>query len=325
MIQLLLLIFANTAFAADRIGNGGGVWSCETPQAIDNIMFVDFFEARTEFQLEIKEKNIFYFSEYTERKNWIQNNLDFGNEIQKNFNFIEQNINYADAELQLIEDALYRIIPGSSFCPNGKWKYTQLVNFNEYSKVLIRKDLWESPLLSSTSKAGVLIHEGVYSYLREKFNEKDSVRTRIITGLVFSTLSDSDKVQKINEILKGTTPPPPPPPPVTSYYCALQGDLVGAAYIAETKSATVSTSQVQQECAIKEHSSIHCSQNVVCEKITTSEEHFACGVKGGFGNSYSGTGRVQVEAQANVLNECIKKESSPIFCPKLKDIICEQF
>jgi len=128
---------------------------------------------------------------------------DLYGKIGKELERVEANIVPVTAELQIVDDSLFRIKPSKSDCLNGIISYMQLANYTNYGKILLQKQLFENPKLSNTDKASLFIHEAVYAFLRT-LGDTDSVRARKVVGLLFSTLSTDDLKKELEKVLSGS-------------------------------------------------------------------------------------------------------------------------
>ncbi len=239
-----ILVIAPAAFAwsrmpdkPDKIGNGGGVWVCEDSSLkVFDIMFIDIYEAKREYQLNIPEVPNPYLDLVQLQKSWISVHLSEGAKIVSHVEYVEQNITWLEDIINLIPDSFARISPQPATCVNGKWDPVQLVNFTEDARILIRKDLFDSTYMSNVEKAAVYLHEGIYSYLRDEFGDSNSVRARAIVGFLFSDLPEDQKLARIQKVLgQNPPPPPPPPPPPGSWMCGLRIDSYSPLYVFEAE------------------------------------------------------------------------------------------
>lgn len=194
-------------FASEgAIGNGGGAWVCQNADALGTLRWaqlVDLYEARTEFgliQQEMGERNYHEIIDLIRMK-LFSVDKGFYEGIQKQLETVEPNLVFVDADLEIVDDALYRIRPSKKECLGGTISYVQLANYTNYGKILIQKGVFEDPRLGEVDKAALMIHEAVYAYLRERFQEKDSVCARRIVGLLFSTMRAEEVKKEIEKLL----------------------------------------------------------------------------------------------------------------------------
>lgn len=196
MILALLLAGLNTTFAkqGERGGNGGGAWVCQNKdnlRTIRKVELVDFYEAEKEFKYVINKhpgrdaQTILDLYKY--RIFNIDKNLSYS--MEPYFSKLNDKLNLVDTDLEIIDDALYRVKPPQRWCEKGTISYQQLANFTNYGSILINEYLYNHAQVSELERAGLLLHEVVYEYLRDKFDDKDSQRARRFVGIIASTLT----------------------------------------------------------------------------------------------------------------------------------------
>lgn len=197
--------------ASPRVGNGGGVWTCEdrSTRSIRWLRFVDLFEAENEFGLNIPQRD---------GDTWqiVQGTLTAMPIISPNLHRLilanpvdfEEVIRFIpkSAGLTVIEDAAIRVRPLPETCADGYLYYGQLANFTFDGRLLISSKFWHDESFTDTERAALIVHEAVYKALREGMGDKNSSRVRQIVGVLFSDLSDSGKSQKIDAILMQAVP-----------------------------------------------------------------------------------------------------------------------
>jgi hypothetical protein len=77
-------------------------------------------------------------------------------------------------------------------------KYEQIVDFNDISgQIQVQIDLFNS--LDEVSKAALVVHEGVYAFRRDGY-DMDSVNSRHIVGLAFSSVSNGERHNDIESL-----------------------------------------------------------------------------------------------------------------------------
>lgn len=330
----VLLLTKYASAAPDKFGNGGGVWSCEgSSSELFDMMFMDVFEARREYQLIVPETAGEHLAYVQEKKAWIQKNLPQGIQINKHIEYVEKNITWIDDIIVSIPDAANKITPHPSLCKQGEWKPVQLVNFTDDFRILIRRELFESPLLTNMERGAVYLHEGIYSFLRSEFNDSTSVRTRAIVGFVISDLSDSEKVQRINKVLGQE--PVNPDPEEHGYVCGIRPGHVGHLYLGEKKTEAEARTAALEECIKGERIDFlfpgvgygperECiASKVGCEEIKTSEKKYSCSFKDFFGRKeFKGQGRTRLEAQKDSINSCYVNGEDEHTCSRLDSMTC---
>ncbi len=267
-MQRLILLFALvtiisplTHSAPDKIGNGGGVWMCELPTGdFTDLMFVDVFEARREFKLNLPEITTEPLVSLHKRKQWIKKNLPSHSEMIDDIEYVEKSITWIEDVLVTIPDVSNKTMPHPSTCRGGKWTLAQMVNFTEDFRILVRKDFYNSSFLTDLEREAVYLHEGVYSYLRTTQGDVNSVRTRQIVGLLLADgsyvdspekiipLSDAERAKRIEKILGQSQPTPPPPPPSGKIICGLRPDDHSALYAVIAKTEAEARASVVKAC-----------------------------------------------------------------------------
>lgn len=210
-IFVLLTVCLSAEAAPPRVGNGGGVWTCEnrTTKKIRWLRFVDLFEAENEFGFkvanlqggpwEILNDKLIEISE-------VSKNLD--RLLQANPVFFDEVIHFLpkSSGLTVIEDAQIRVRPLPEQCEDGYLYYGQLANFTFDGRLLISSKYWKDASFTDVERGALLVHEAVYKALREGLGDKNSSRVRQIVGILFSTLSDSQKSLKIDAVLMHEVP-----------------------------------------------------------------------------------------------------------------------
>lgn len=191
------MINTNMARAGVKIGNGGGAWVCrELSGSIRWSKLVDLFEATDEFDLSLKQ----YPGSTKEVVDQIQNRLaqsdrDLSNAIAPvlhDLDYLKSNppsLTYTTHLLQTIDDSLYRIKPSPADCVAGTVAYEQVVNYKNDGLILVDSEIFNS--FDSNVQAALILHEAIYKYRRDVAHDTDSVATRRMVGLIFSTLPAS--------------------------------------------------------------------------------------------------------------------------------------
>lgn len=207
-IILLLIIFTSQSIAQNldggTVGNGGGVWVCQDSlNAIKKIELVDFFEAEKEFDYVIKSYEGLNYQDilksYQQRISDIDTNL--GKELSFYFKEIIPSIKLVDSELEVIDDALYRLKPSPFKWCAGEISYQQLANYTDYGKILLSEYLFNHSELSELERAGLILHEVIYKYMREANEERNSVNTRRIVGIIASDLETKKARSALSAII----------------------------------------------------------------------------------------------------------------------------
>lgn len=211
-LVLLALLFSLNAFAGDKIGNGGALWACiSADKTLQSTELVDLYEAQKEFGLTI------FATLETDPFKIVQNRAGLVNRLSlkqsrnllNTLNEVLANLKYIDGELNIVNDADYRVIPSAASCL-GPWQYTQFANYTFFGTILIRQDLWQSDKVSATDKAALIWHEAIYRWLRLQQGDLDSIRARQAVGILFSNLPETEMSQRLNALLDLQHPPTPP-------------------------------------------------------------------------------------------------------------------
>ena len=179
-------------------GGGGKSVVCRNPdKSIKSVELLDIFEAKNIYGLSINEssndmnflvENLLpklkgidpmynQFDEDGIKKN-LNKELD---NIKKNLYWVKNSI------LILTDDSYEKIIPKDC-------TIEQLINYTEQGEVFVDYELWTN--MNSTNQAAALLHETLYSYFRNYYNEKTSVNTRSSIGLIFSGYSFDNYLSK---------------------------------------------------------------------------------------------------------------------------------
>lgn len=191
-LLLIAIFFPLLSFANKEGGNGGGAWVCrEKDQSIRWARLIDFFEATEEFHLDLKKSEPGLdandiFDVLTEKIFQLDQNLH--EKLIPYFTKVSLKTSYVSKKLPVINDAHPRLKPMAKDCENGSISYEQVAIFTKSGTVLINYDLFFHSNFSEHDKAGLCLHEVIYAYMRDHFQDKDSVRSRKIVGLLSSNL-----------------------------------------------------------------------------------------------------------------------------------------
>lgn len=192
---------------ADGAGNGGGAWICRDRES-DEILWsqvIDLYEAENEFGLQLKYTvDEDYFDILIDVINRIEViNSELYSEISPYFSeFISatSNVKFKD-HVEIVDDVLFREKPQEvNYCINGRIEYMQLINFSDDNQMQLNSFITNLKF-SSLDRAALVIHEVVYLYLRDKSDDLSSIRTRRITGLLFSNKDNQELDLEIQRIL----------------------------------------------------------------------------------------------------------------------------
>lgn len=206
---ILGFLLAQAVFAGEgggrEVGNGGGSWVCQEKDddsTVRWIELVDLYEARKEHGLKIEavDANL-TFEAIVEQKlqrlkeassSWYETLSPYVKTVLENKKFV-------DADLEVVDDALYKILPPQRECKGGEIKYVQLANFTKEGTVLINEAVWNDVTHSEFGRAALIVHEAVYAYFREKRKDLNSVRARKFVGYLFSDKTARDLVLALIE------------------------------------------------------------------------------------------------------------------------------
>ncbi len=350
-MSAIVLCHFSSAIAGDKIGNGGGVWVCQGPQfEVFNVMFMDVFEARREYQLTVPETTSSDLELVQVQKSWIGKLIASGAKINQHIQYVEKNITWIDDVINSIPDAANKISPHPSTCKQGEWKAVQLVNFTDDFRVLVRRDLFQSSFMTNMQRAAVYLHEGIYSYMRTEFGDTNSVRARAVTGFLLADLPDNEKVNRIGKILKEQAPPTLPPPEGQAWICGIKPEQRSALYTVEAATPKLATATVLKDCIAGQDPTHgfpipgfpvpegprpefpgptfgppqNCKESqVLCEQIVSNEKTKKCSITSHFNNKiYVGMGRTGLEAQQSAMKQCMSIEASEMTCYDGSQMTC---
>jgi hypothetical protein len=210
-ILAILAAYQTAEAAPPRVGNGGGVWTCEdrATKKIRWLRFVDLFEAENEFGLKLESQAGGPWEILGEKLieiSAISPNLD--RLLRAHPVYFDEVIHFlpASSGLTVIEDAQIRVRPLPETCEDGYLYYGQLANFTFDGRLLISSKYWDDPSFTNTERGALLVHEAVYKALRDGLGDKNSSRVRQIVGILFSNLSDTQKSVEIEAVLMHECP-----------------------------------------------------------------------------------------------------------------------
>jgi hypothetical protein len=215
LISLLFLLSASPAWAyLNRVGNGGGAWTCRNYISKDFrntqvtwIAQIDLYEATSQYGLRLKNYSGGYkkiVKQITRRLNALPGNPFEGLQtFLDNVNNLKPgpNVTYLETNLAIINDALYFAVPLASSCPNGIIRYEQVVNYDNHGFIFIQRNLFNA--LSDRDKAALILHEAIYAY-RRSLGDTDSLNSRRMVGLAFSDINYSEFVWHLGFLTRDT-------------------------------------------------------------------------------------------------------------------------
>ncbi len=205
IIYLLTIAFYQTSFAIGPVfaggessGGGGSIFcpNSELPEEISTLY--DFFEGRIRYDLNIP----------------VTNSISMEDQIENALQKLEQ-IDFGTA--QDVRDEYLSLSSSIYFLPDGiiMAPVTDLGNneapivpigcnlvyagyFETSKQVTISKFLFDN--FTETEKAGLLVHEAIYSLARKSTGQDNSRSTRILNSFLFST--ESNLNDRVHEALR---------------------------------------------------------------------------------------------------------------------------
>ena len=202
---MMMTAHPSMSHAIDKIGNGGGAWVCrEANGTIRWSKLVDLFEATDEFGLTLAQYpgsvkdvvDLIQLRVFRTDVNLYQALTPYVDKL----GYLSPNppqVIFTDDVLQTIDDSLFRLKPSPRRCEGGLVAYEQTVNYKNDGLILVQSELFNS--LPISDKAALIFHEALYKYRRDTVGDTNSVATRRIVGLVFSTLSTADLKKALTE------------------------------------------------------------------------------------------------------------------------------
>ncbi len=308
---IIIFLTSNAAVAGDKVGNGGGLWTCSSNHILTQGMLVDLYEAEEEFSLQLISSNqLDPLKIVNERNEFIKNNLPqyFYRWDQKLSESLKK-IHFVNSELTIVDDALYRVKPLSSTCSEG-WVYTQFANYTNQDQILIREDLWNSQPINPIHKAALVWHEVIYAWLREEFQDKDSVRARQIVGIIFSQLSAEDMKDKIDTVLNSS----PHQPNQAYWFCMIRNNFTFKYFGNYGLNQLEASTKASQKCSDSQ-SNFGCEEHSIkCDQILFQNSKVTCQLKNYLTNkSYLSNGLIALEAEYKVRDQC-QNDGDPVHC-----------
>lgn len=319
IISVFILVTATQfAFAGDKVGNGGGLWTCTNNKVFQHGMLVDLYEAEEEFALKLISTNQTDPMKIVEERDLFINQNFPAYYYNWNKVLVDslKKIHYVNSELTIVDDALFRVKPLSSTCSSG-WVYTQFANFTNQDQILIRADLWNSSNIGPIHKAALIWHEVIYSWLRDQYQDKDSIRARQIVGILFSTLQPQEIMIRIEKVLS----PLPTDPNQPIWFCMINNYNTFLKFGDYGLNQLEASARTAQKCQSAPQG-FHCNEHgIECEEITKQSEQKSCQFKNFQNNkTYLGKGRNRLEAEFKAAEQCQNdKTTNPIHCSNLID------
>lgn len=186
-IIISMFVISNSYSGEREVGNGGAVWSCEKDGVRNWLKVVDLFEAEEEFHLsprvwkETKWENIVEEVSAVFEATASDTYFEYKTYLDK----ILRRLTFINSDLSIINDSNFRIVPR---CVEGSPYYRQIANYTLEEQLLIEKDLWND--LTEVQKAAVIIHEAIYTFYREIYQDETSLQARKAVGYLFSNVTE---------------------------------------------------------------------------------------------------------------------------------------
>jgi hypothetical protein len=306
--------------AGDKVGNGGGLWTCSVNGNLMASHLVDLYEAKEELGLDpVITVEADPMKIVQERSDFVRLNLpEYSPTWNKVLSETRGKIRFVNSDLIVVEDALYRLKPAAMTCPEP-WAYTQFANYTNLDQVLVRADLWQSLQVSSLHKAALIWHEVIYRWLRDTEKDQDSVRARQIVGILFSTLSPGEMSAAILKILNQGDPVPAPPPPAPvpvpiQWMCMVENKHISMVYAGYGMTRLEAETLTSQTCQNAGQQGFFCSTQVNCQELTDIFPVHSCRTENKhIGKAYLGTGRSRLEAEYKAREAC-QQSDQRFFC-----------
>lgn len=178
----LIYLVGLPAFAGNKVGNGGNVVTCKTPEPLGApALLLDFYESGLTLKNSDKSYEEILMQRFTQLKaaspklsaQYLKRSKEIVNEIE----FKDK------AEFSTIPDSLHLFKPLAKDCEVVQTAIRKELVVGKEKRFLIRKDIWDQ--LDATNRAGLLSHEIIYEHLY-KLGESNSVKARKLNSYVFS-------------------------------------------------------------------------------------------------------------------------------------------
>ncbi|MCB0412006.1 MAG: hypothetical protein KDD22_05735 [Bdellovibrionales bacterium] len=323
ILVLLLTVSSLQAWAGHKIGNGGGLWRCNgTTGEIHDLMLVDFFEAKEEMHLQLRDyPNQGYLQIVSKVLDSAYMELpDYAEVWKKYLETVLVRMKIVNVELLPIDDAVPRARPKAETCPTFVWEYVQFANFNNFGMLEIRADYWEHKEVTEFEKAGLLWHEAIYLWLRENWQDDNSERARGITGLLFAEASIGEKKKLLKQFLGDDSQTKPEPDEM--WFCMLPNRITHLLYGGYGPTQLRAISSAVSDCR-NAPEGIHCAEfEGVCGPLE-SKTHF-CTIRGPQSKLYSAEGRSQIEAIYKAHKACENANSSKVMFCEIEFAECDE-
>lgn len=203
----LIVFFIPSLGHAQESNGGGGAWICRLPGdgRFEAVQLADLFEAREEFGFDVENLQGEPWSIAISRLQKLRGAPELYRTFGGALMDLKSKIFVSKSGLTTVNirnDRLRPPIGGHHKCKWGKWNYVQFASHTHSNRILISEELWSSPKTSDLDRAALLWHEAIYAYLRSVDGERNSVRTRILVGVLFAKMADEMVVQTVRDILR---------------------------------------------------------------------------------------------------------------------------
>lgn len=202
-LMLGIMLLSASAMAGDK-GNGGNVIVCKDPTgSVRSAEVLDLYEGRVlygYFYSESRIPHLIQSRRYAEELTKIIGiEWPFHRNIYSALEGIIKNLKFLPrgTGLKPIDDSNEIVVPKGC-------EVVQTINYLNDENIYVDSDVWM--LLSDTQKTALLLHEAVYSFLRNSFPslprvEVNSIRTRKVVAMIIS----GEKLEPIDDLLNQNT------------------------------------------------------------------------------------------------------------------------
>lgn len=206
----LLVLGQFSAWAGDRLGNGGGGWVCyNQDKSVRWAMLADLFEAQKKYGVLVEDglasdnKEISnYALKEVLKLHWLGNELGYN--ITHELQAYTGKMMRVPFRLGTINDANYTATPDETDCVNGKIVRKQLAIFYGQGEIAIAdRKFVNNEVMSLNNQAALLSHESLYIFMKKHFPElaNDSDVIRKINGLLYVQMPQAEFIQRVKELL----------------------------------------------------------------------------------------------------------------------------
>ncbi len=207
LLLVLLGVCSNLLFAGNDRGHGGGVVVCrDANKNVKSIELLDYYENRKlrDIEPELGDASLSYYTKIeiilariekldpVRARRYRTKVMDFASKTKFTEGVILPNTND------------FGHVPLANGCEIEQLASQRDVRLPEDKNYLINKDLWEHPLLSEASRAGLILHEIVY-YDALQLGHQNSIYSRYYVALMSSKRAEfmdkayyADLMERIN-------------------------------------------------------------------------------------------------------------------------------